>query len=938
MGRADHRKLLLELEEGKISPADALAALASAAHDAATTEERLSACTALGSLAGRELGTPWDVAERAAFALLQIAREADAQAERVGMLEAMGRAYRNVWLVPYVHSRLSDDDDSVVAAAISAAGGLAFPALESTIAGLLNKDSDAGAQTRGHSRVRLVAIAALGRMGAESAAAHLVPFVAAGAPEASHALSALTEIRSRVGEKAALDLLATDPPRDVMVAAVRYLAEIGQPEVLRALRRLARDSDPENRIVAGLASRAFKAEKKADPDERILTALTERDRAVRGALARRLRTLPVADVLAQAELLVADDPEGIVQVIAEVRAPEVTRLLLKIATDATHPVSVRARAAGAIEADEPWERDALVELCGPPHDSEVRETAARTIGAFAPPSYVLDRLAPMWDAAAPGLRGALLWALQFTTRPGKLDGKDRDRAEAWVKRALADADPLVRRRAAYVAGNLDAAALVPDLVELARRETDRADLRVAAFVALSEVASPARFADLVHLWNREDDADALGAASRAIERSLLSQRAQQSSSASDGSEPSSQSPSQAPPSLARVNDRLPKLLASPDARVRAAAARVAGLTKSDACKPALVALAEDEAPRVREQAIIALGRCGGPEPTLASALSDVDLAISERAAEALLAVGTSSAIARVVDFISRAEDRAAAARIVARIDLPRPPGEAIDSALAGALSRTPHGDPAYEALLGLKIAALESAGATPSARGPDVDAEISQRFSAWPRLSQVRGFQPLGKSLRTAEMLHRQSDRSGDTDLSAAIVLWMKCLEGYMHAWLGPRMRALSESPSALNDVADRLLGSAWPSYQRFVQPMWADPVKVGALSVEVPLRSMPNALRDIQERRHKSLDSPPSVTEWARLMLFLAIDHATGTKNVLKVSCNDANKMVRLVHSLSVLAQVRNTVTHRAAAGADTVNAFRVSYYAAFDELCTIA
>jgi HEAT repeat protein len=921
--------LLSDLENGKASPAETLEALSRAAHEAATTDQRLSACMALGSLAGREHGTPWDVAERAAFALLEIAREADAPEERVGLLEAMGRGYRNVWLVPYVHSRLSDEDEHVVAAAISAAGGLAFPALEATIAQLLASEMSP--------RVRLVAIAALGRMGAESAASHLVPFVAAGGVEAEHALTALTEIRSKVGAKAALDLLAKDPPRAVMIAAVRYLAEIGEPEVLRALRRLARDANPENRIVASLASRAFKAEKKADPDERILTALTERDRAVRGALARRLRTLPVADVLEQAELLIADDPEGMVQVIAEVRAPEVTKLLLRVATDEAHPVAVRARAAGAIEADEPWERDALVELCGPPHDPLVRETAARTIGAFAPPSYVLDRLAPMWDAAAPGLRGALLWALQFTTRPGKLDGKDRDRAEAWVKRALADADPLVRRRAAYVAGNLDAAALVPDLVDLARRETERADLRLAAFVALSEVASPARFADLVHLWNKEEDADALGAASRAIERSLLTQQSEQAQT-QEASTPTSQTPSQPPPSLARVNDRLPKLLASKDARVRAAAARVAGLTKNDASKPALVTLAEDASPRVREQAIVALGRCGGPEATLVAALGDVDLAICERAAESLLAVGTESAIARVIDFVSRAEDRAGAVRIASRITLPSPAGEPIHAAIASALSRTHHGDAAYESLLGLKIAALESAGVTPSARAPNVDSEIAQRFAAWTKLSQVRAFLPLAKSLRTAELLHRQSDRSGDTDLSAAIVLWMKCMEGYMHAWLGPRMRGLSESSSALHDVADRLLGPAWSSYQRFVQPMWADPVKVGGLSVDVPLRSMPNALREIQERRHKSLDSPPSVTEWARLMLFLAIDHSTGPKNLLKVTSTDANKMVRLVHSLSVLAQVRNAVTHRTAAGADTVTAFRSTYYAAFEELCAIA
>src|SRR6185295_12873785 len=109
--------------------------------------------------------------------------------------------FRNLWLMPYVHARLSDDDEGVVAAAIAAAGGLAFPALEEAIAaGFLGDDVSPSLQ--------LAAIAALGRMGADSAAARIATFVTAGPTEATAALAALTEIRSRAGEAAALDVLA----------------------------------------------------------------------------------------------------------------------------------------------------------------------------------------------------------------------------------------------------------------------------------------------------------------------------------------------------------------------------------------------------------------------------------------------------------------------------------------------------------------------------------------------------------------------------------------------------------------------------------------------------------------------------------------------------------------------------------------------------------
>ena len=918
------------LEAGELAPADAVTPLDTAAHEAPTLALRLDACRVLGSLSGRAYHAVWEGAERAAFALLAIAREADAPAERVGLLHAMGRGYRNLWLMPYVHRRLFDRDESVAAAAISAAGGLAFPALEEAITSSFLTDDAPPA-------LRLAAIAALGRMGADSAATRLVPFVNGGDPiDAAAALAALTEIRSRVGEAAALEVIAHDPPRSVLEAAVRYLAEVGNADVMPTLRRLARDEDADLRIAAGLASRAFKAETAKDADERILTALTERDRAVRGALARRLRTLPVADVLAHAEMLFTDDPKGVIQIVAEVRAAEVTKYLLRIADDESVDVETRARAVGSVEANEAWERDALVVLACGKAPAEVRVTAAQAIGAFAPLSFVLDRIGPLAGDREATVRAALLWALQLAARPSTITTAERKRVETIVRASLTDDDASVRRRAAYVAGNLDASSLVPDLVALARSEAERADLRVASFVALGEIGSPARFTDLVFLWNREDDPSALAAASRAIERALLSgppglQTAEES--------PTSAVPSEAPPSLARVHDRLKKLAGAKDATLRAAAARVAGLSPGAIPLGTIVALLDDPAPRVREQAAIALGRLGGDESenALVHALVDVDPAVQERAAEGLLGVGTAAAIVRVIEFASRAADRGAALRVAERISLPGADREAIATALRAALGRMRDTHPAYEALVSLKVDVLESLR-PPESNPMSVDAAITAVFPTWTRLSAQRGFEPLAKSLRTAEMLYAAASRGADADLSASIVLWMKCLEGYLHAWLGPRLRSLQTKPNVVWDLTDRLLGTSWPTYQRYLSERWADPVVVGSMSVEVPLRSVVNVLREFQERRLKSLDSPASVTEWSRLMLFFAIDHPSGPKNVLEVKSRDADRGVRLAHRLQVLAQVRNAATHRSVASSSTLDAFRRSYYQAFEDVTALA
>ena len=297
----DARVLRGRLERGEASAADVVPQLAAAALEAPTRAARLDACRLLGDLAGRALGAEWEVAERAAFALLEAARLADTAADKRGVLAAMGRGFRNLWLLPFVHRRLSDRDPTIAAAALDAAGGLGFPALEEAVAAFLTDGAPA--------LLRRAAIGALGRMGAVSAVDRLVPLVLGDPHEAAPALDALTEIRSPAGRDAAIAALEGELEPEVQIAAVRYLAELGALEVLPVLRRLARADAPEIRIVANMASRALKAERDRDAAERFLVALSEPDRAVRAVLARRLRTLPVKDVLEQAEVLLG--PAGV---------------------------------------------------------------------------------------------------------------------------------------------------------------------------------------------------------------------------------------------------------------------------------------------------------------------------------------------------------------------------------------------------------------------------------------------------------------------------------------------------------------------------------------------------------------------------------------------------------------------------------------------------
>jgi len=907
------RDVRAQLDGGQLTADAAIDPLVQLARTGPTRSTRLDAARVLGDLAGRAHGAAWEAAEKAAFALLELARLADAPPDRRGVILAMGRGFRNLWLLPYVHRRLSDDDPEVVAAAINAAGGLGFPALEEAVAAFLGDEVAP--------RLRLAAIAALGRMGAMSVIDRLVPLCEGDPTEAAAAFDALTEIRSPAAIAAAEAALGAEPEPEVRVAALRYLAELGGLSALPTMRRLARDDDAAMRLAASFASRALKAERAKDAGERFLVALTEGDRQVRAVLARRLRTVEVAEVLEHAELLIGDDAEGVVQVLGELREPEITKYLLEVAARAELPVLVRRRAVGAIEANLPWERDALAAIANDDAAPEpVRAAAAQTIGAFASVDDVLGKVGAL-AKAAPALRGAFLWALQLAARPGQVSADDEKRLADAVRPLLGDDDAGVRRRSAYVAGNLGLEALAAQLADLAGAGKTP-DLRLAGWVALGEMHEPAVFNRLVEAAKKESDARVLSAASRTLAAIIAA--------------------SPEPLHLSVLAHKLGQMLNHADPLVREAGVRLAGLGRGTVAASTIAKLAGDDAPAVRAEALTALGRLAAKESEapLLAAFSDADPALHERAAEALLAIGGRRALDQVLDFVSGEGEPGARGQVASRLEVPPAEAGHFLPRLDNALGRLGPDDVAYEPLLALKVDLLEATRTDKDKKqtAADVDAAIAQVFPSFAHMIKLRGFEALVKSLRTAESLYHSTSAIPDADASPPIVLWMKVLENYVHAWLGQRLSAMQREPVKLFDYVDQAVTGAWPKYRSWLGGRWEDPVAVGGAKVDVPLRSVPNALRDFQDHRRKRLDSPLSITEWSRMIVFFAVDHPSGVKNLFKLPVKDAEQVVRLAHDMHTLAAVRNLVTHRSAATTATVTAFRRGYYRAFEDLAKMA
>jgi hypothetical protein len=914
------RKVRTQLVHGTLDGDEAVAQLEDLAHRGATRAMRLAAAELLGDLAGRAHQVEWVVAERAAFALLELARLAEGRVERTGVLAAMGRGFRNAWLLPYVHRRLFDDDDDVIVAALGAAGGLGLPALEESVLAFVGEARPP--------RLRGAAMAALGRMGAMSAAGRLVSWIGGDVDDAVLALTALTEIRAGVGADAALGAIEADLEPELTVAAARYLAELGDARVLPALRRLARAGDAATRLGASQAARAYKAERDRDAGERFLVAMAESDRAVRSLLARRLRTLPVADVLAQAEVLLDDDPAGVVEVLGELRAPEVTRFLLAVAARLALPVVVRARAISAIEADLPWEQAALVELAvDPAAPGELRAAAAQVLGPFVTGRDLLARLGAL-ATAGPSLRAALLWAVQLAVRPdaepGAGDALGRE-LERVVGGLLGDPEPAVRRRAAYVAGNLELRGLVPALLGTIAA-TQPVDVRLAGQIALAELGTPTpAVADqLAVVMIGEDDApraDRGGARAGGLVRT--------------GPRPAGPAGRAGPGPARRRRRTRARGVGSgspgwPAARSRCRPWRSASTTRRRRCAAPPCWPSAASAGRRRRRccwpgSITPTSRCvSGPR--------------SACSAPPIRRPGRAWSSSRPATATARSGPGSRPSWVVAPTG---PARAALDRAVVAALARLPADDPAYEPLVNRRIELARVDGDGAGDAGPaalDVDASITTLFPSFPAMTQLGALATLVKSMRTAEALYHATLRLTDADQSPPIVLWMKVMENYVHAWLGGRMAALQREPHVLFSYVERVSASAWPSYQRWLEPRWRDPVDIGGARVDVPVRAITNAMRELQDHRRKRLDSPLSVTEWSRLLVLFAVDHPSGMQNLFKLKARSADEMVRLAHSLHALAAVRNAVTHRAAAGADTALAFRRDFYAAFETLVHLA
>jgi len=903
--------ITFQIEEGKLTTETALTELASIVYNATSRAERVRAYCLIGDIAGRAYNTPWLIAARAAWVLLDISRYVDALLELRHLILAMGRASRNIWLMPFVHSQLSDNNPLIVEAAINATGGLCFPELEETIAG-----NFLGGNTSRH--MQLTAIYALGRMGALSVEERLVPFIGESLDHSKAALTALTEMRSRAGITEAIEVLRSGPDEEVLIAAMRYLAELGCPEVAPVLRRLAREDNNELRVAASSSSRAYKAEGSQDVAERILAALSEKDIAVRVSLARRLRTVPAEEVIKESMMLFDDDPEGIIQILGEVRSSKVAHLFIEISKNNEIPISVRVSAINSIVASQEWVRDELSKIIHSDIDEEIRVAAVHSIGGWAPIKETFAQIGRIKEHVETSIRGAILWALQFTACLRELSDEERIFCEQELKNGINDIVHWIRRRAAYVVANLKTKELAPELINLANNEKENTELRVATFEGLKEIASPLEFNSLVSLFRREDDTEALRSLGRAIASTILRHPDEELD-------------------ISPIHGKFSFLMQSTNPILCETGVRLAGFSRGGVTVMQLLPFVKDKTHRVREEALTALGRLDDQKAgkTLFDSLMDGEPAIRECAAWALFNLGGRHSLEYLLIFAASEGSDLTRMEIASRIKLPAVEGDYFLPLVDNALEKLYSTDCAYEPLLQLKIRLLESSN-KPSIKGDSrIDLCVMTEFPTYRKLVKLENYSRAMNILRTAEALYQSSTELSNADLSSPVVLWIKCMENFLHSLLSPRLKQLQQQDSySLFEYVDSLLHYVWSDYRIFLAKHWEDSMEIGGISVEVPIRSLPNVLNDFQERRRKRLDLSLSVTEWARLIIFFGVEHPSGVRNLFKMPTKNIDHVIRMTHRLHALAAVRNVVTHRVSIGPSTLEAFRKLYYSSFESI----
>ena len=367
---------------------------------------------------------------------------------------------------------------------------------------------------------------------------------------------------------------------------------------------------------------------------------------------------------------------------------------------------------------------------------------------------------------------------------------------------------------------------------------------------------PGVVAEVVAAVRREDDPRVLGAASNALV-----------AAAPDRRDPRAASPPARPSCSPR-----------PTPRLREAGAEIAGLLGGAVPAAAIAPLVADDAPAVRGAAVWALGQLADPqtEAALLAAFRDDDPAVHERAAAGLLRLGTPAALAQAIAFVAGDGDPTARGTLAAAITSSRAPTP--PSSRRRSTPRSPRSTPTTPRSSRSLRMKLETRRRGRRRRADPRSTSTPRSRAAFPsfaQLTKLSGFDALVRSLRTAESLFQTtgaSDRRGPLAADHAVD------EGPRE--LRPRLArpaawpASSASPPPLFDYVDRVIGGSWPGYQRWLEPKWRDPAEVGGARVEIPLRAIPNAVRELQEHRRKRLDSPLSVTEWARLMVLFAVDH----------------------------------------------------------------
>ena len=484
-----------------------------AALEAPTRAARLDACALLGDLAGRALGAEWDVAERAAFALLEAARVADTAADRRGVIAAMGRGFRNLWLLPFVHRRLSRPRPD---------------------------DRGGGAPCRGRARLP-------GARGGGRRVRRFRPRRRrrAGDPAPRRDRRARPHGRGERGRSAGRARARASPTRRGGAGRARPRSA-RRPRAPPCSRSSTRRSSPRSRSRPCATSPSSARSRSCRCCAGSPAATPPRSASPRAS--RRARSRPSAIAIAGERFLIAlSEPDRAVRAAARPPAPhDPGRERARAGRDPArrgrrrrgpdprrapragdHALPARGRGARRAARRDPRARDRRDRGrpgVGARGAREARPRSGRRRGdprRGGPGDRRVrdhDRAASTaWPGSRPRRRprSAARSCGRSSSRAVPATAPTPRRSRGSSSRCSPTPIPMVRRRAAYVAGNLGLDRLAPALAKLCGAG-EPPDLRLAGYVALGELGMPGVITEVVAAVRREEDPRVLGAASNAL--------------------------------------------------------------------------------------------------------------------------------------------------------------------------------------------------------------------------------------------------------------------------------------------------------------------------------------------------------------------------------------------------------------------------------------